>query len=208
MKEVGSKVRPMIPVLLLAVALSGFGQTVDLTILSTTDIHNNYLDYDYFTDMPTEQTGLVRLATAITQERERNPNVLLFDDGDNIQGNPLGEYLVKNPPGEGEISPIMTLLNAMNYDAMALGNHEFNFGLPYLNMVVQGAKFPVLCANAVNYITKTPYFTPYTILVRAFEDTGGGLQTVRVGVLGLLPPPDNVLGRGTPSGPDADPGRV
>jgi 2',3'-cyclic-nucleotide 2'-phosphodiesterase/3'-nucleotidase len=178
----------MVPALLLAVAISGFGQTVDLTILSTTDIHNNYLDYDYFTDTPTEQTGLVRIATAIAQEREKSRNVLLFDDGDNIQGNPLGEYLAKNPPLEGEISPIMTLLNAMDYDAMALGNHEFNFGLSYLNTVVRGAEFPVVCANAVNYITKTPYFNPYTILVRAFEDTDGGLQTVRIGVLGLLPP--------------------
>jgi 2',3'-cyclic-nucleotide 2'-phosphodiesterase/3'-nucleotidase len=141
MKNADSKVCRILPVLLFFTALSVFGQTVDITVLSTTDIHNNYLDYDYFTDMPTEQNGLVRLATAIAGEREKSPNVLLFDDGDNIQGNPLGEFLAKNPPKEGDISPIMTLLNAMNYDAMALGNHEFNFGLPYLNMVVQGASF-------------------------------------------------------------------
>jgi 2',3'-cyclic-nucleotide 2'-phosphodiesterase/3'-nucleotidase len=188
MNNLGAKICRIIPALLLFTVLTVFGQSVDITILSTNDVHNNYLDYDYFTDMPTEQTGLVRIATAIAQERSRSPNVLLFDDGDNIQGNPFGEFLAKNPPKEGEISPIMTLLNAMRYDAISLGNHEFNFGLSYLNQVIQGANFPVLCANAVNYITKTPYFTPYSILIRTFQDEEGNLQTVKVGVLGLLPP--------------------
>ncbi|GHU54447.1 2',3'-cyclic-nucleotide 2'-phosphodiesterase [Spirochaetia bacterium] len=164
------------------------GQTVDITILATSDVHNNYLDYDYFTDMPTDQTGLVRIATAIKEERGKSPNVLLFDDGDNIQGNPLGEYLAKNPPTKGEISPIMTLLNSMQYDAISLGNHEFNFGLPYLNTVISGAQFPVLSANVVIPDTQRPFFRPYTILQRNFRDTKGNTQTVRVGVLGLLPP--------------------
>jgi 2',3'-cyclic-nucleotide 2'-phosphodiesterase/3'-nucleotidase len=163
-------------------------QTVDITILATSDVHNNYLDYDYFTDMPTEQTGLVRIATAIREIRGRDPNVLLFDNGDIIQGNPFGEYLAKNPPKEGEISPIMSLLNAMSYDAMVLGNHEFNFGLPYLNRVIAGARFPVLGANVVTYYNGAPYFQPYTILVRNFIDRDGELQTLRIGVLGVLTP--------------------
>jgi 2',3'-cyclic-nucleotide 2'-phosphodiesterase/3'-nucleotidase len=165
-----------------------YGQELELTILATSDVHNNYLDYDYFTDMPTEQTGLVRIATAIKELRNESPNVLLFDDGDNIQGNPFGEYLAKNPPQEGQISPIMTLLNALQYDAISLGNHEFNFGLPYLNTVIAGAKFPVLSANVINPLTRTPYFRPYTILTRSFRDKRGTPQLVRVGVLGLLPP--------------------
>jgi 2',3'-cyclic-nucleotide 2'-phosphodiesterase/3'-nucleotidase len=168
--------------------LPAYGQEMELTILATSDVHNNYLDYDYFTDMPTEQTGLVRIATAIKELRANNPNVLLFDDGDNIQGNPFGEYMAKNPPKEGQISPIMTLLNAMNYDAISLGNHEFNFGIPYLNKVIAGAKFPVLSANVIDPLTKKPYFRPYTILTRNFQDTNGKTQTVKIGVLGLLPP--------------------
>lgn len=173
-------------------SLTGLGvlsaQTVDLTILSTTDVHNNYLDYDYFTDMPTEQFGLVRLASAVKEIRAREPNVLLFDNGDSIQGNPLGEYLAKNLPQAGEISPIMQLYNAMQYDAMTLGNHEFNFGLDYLNMVISGARFPVVNANVVNALTRTPYFKPYSILLRGFLDRNGNMQIIRVGVLGLTPP--------------------
>jgi 2',3'-cyclic-nucleotide 2'-phosphodiesterase/3'-nucleotidase len=82
----------------------------------------------------------------------------------------------------------MRLLNAMDYDAMALGNHEFNFGLDYLNTIIRGSQFPALCANVVNPITKTPYFTPYTILIRSFIDDKGNPQILRIGVLGLTPP--------------------
>jgi 2',3'-cyclic-nucleotide 2'-phosphodiesterase/3'-nucleotidase len=165
-----------------------FSQTVDITILATSDVHNNYMDYDYFTDMPSEQTGLVRIATAIKAERARDPNVLLVDNGDNIQGNPLGEYLAKSPPASGEISPIMTLLNGLQYDAMTLGNHEFNFGLDYLNTVISGAKFPVVCANVINAQTRESYFTPYTILTKSFKDRRNNPQVVRIGVLGLVTP--------------------
>lgn len=192
MNAVMSKVRrarvPLALILALIVVFPVFSQTMDLTILATSDVHSNYLDYDYFMDMPTEQYGLVRIASAIKEQRANNPNVLLFDNGDNIQGTPMGEYLSKNPPKAGQTSPIMSLLNAMQYDAMTMGNHEFNFGLDYLNSVISGAKFPIVCANVVNAITKTPYFRPYTILLRTFHDRDGKLQILRVGVLGLLPP--------------------
>jgi len=163
-------------------------KTLDLTILSTTDVHNYYNDYDYFTDMPTEQSGLVRISTAIKEERVKNPNVLLFDNGDLIQGNPIGELMAKYPPKKGEVSPVMTLMNFMKYDAMALGNHEFNFGLDYLNAVISGAEFPALSANVINIQTNAPYFQPYSILLRTFRDRNGRAQKIRVGVLGLLPP--------------------
>jgi 2',3'-cyclic-nucleotide 2'-phosphodiesterase/3'-nucleotidase len=114
--------------------------------------------------------------------------VLLFDNGDNIQGNPFGEYLSKNPPVPGKISPIMTVLNSLAYDAMTLGDHEFNFGLDYLNSVIGGAKFPVVCANVLNALTKTPYFRPYVILTKTFRDRDNKLQILRVGVLGLVTP--------------------
>jgi 2',3'-cyclic-nucleotide 2'-phosphodiesterase/3'-nucleotidase len=165
-----------------------FGQSVELSILATSDVHTHYLPYDYFTDNPVETDGLVKVATAIQQERDKNPNILLFDDGDNIQGTPLGDYLAKNPPQGKDISPIMRLLNAMNYDAMSLGNHEFNFGLDYLNTIIRGSRFPVLCANVVNPQTRAPSFTPYTILNRSFVDDTGAKQTVRIGVMGLVPP--------------------
>ena len=181
-------VRPCLAALFLLIPFFCFGQSIDLSILATTDVHTHYLPYDYFTDTPVENEGLVRVAAAIRQEREKNPNVLLFDNGDYIQGTPLGDYLAKNPPQGDEISPAMRLLNALDYDAMTLGNHEFNFGLDYLNTVIRGSQFPVLCANVVNPLTKTPYFTPYTILIRPLADDAGNLHILRIGVLGLVPP--------------------
>ncbi|MDR2177140.1 MAG: metallophosphoesterase, partial [Treponema sp.] len=182
-------VRFALAVLLLASALTAVhGQTMGLTILATSDVHNNYMDYDYFTDMPTDQTGLVRIATAIKEIRSRDPNVLLFDNGDLIQGNPVGEFLAAAPPKEGEAGPIMELLNVMGYDAMVPGNHEFNFGLPYLDAVIRGARFPVLAANVVAHFTGAPYYRPYSILVRNFTDRDGSLQSLRIGVLGVLTP--------------------
>ena len=182
---------------LLIIALPGFPQTSDLrgqspgievTILATTDVHNFYLDYDYYLDEPTETVSLSRVATAVSQLRAQNRNVLLFDNGDFIQGNPLGEYLARNPPQIGEVGPIMSMMNGMRYDAMSLGNHEFNYGLEYLNRAISGATFPVLSANVLSPITQTPYFRPYAILHRSFRDTNNVPRVVRVGVLGLIPP--------------------
>ncbi|GAB1481366.1 hypothetical protein MASR2M78_01810 [Treponema sp.] len=169
-------------------ASSLFAQTMDLTILATSDMHNNYLNYDYFSDMPNDTYGLVKLATAIQAERASKSNVLLMDNGDNIQGNPLGEYLAKIGLSPKETSPIMTLMNAMNYDAMSLGNHEFNFGLEYLNAVIAGAKFPVVSANVLKAGSKTPYINPYVILQRSFKDRDGKSQTIKIGVTGFAPP--------------------
>ncbi|MDR2535434.1 MAG: bifunctional 2',3'-cyclic-nucleotide 2'-phosphodiesterase/3'-nucleotidase [Treponema sp.] len=162
-------------------------QTLDVTILATSDLHNNYMDYDYFIDKSMDRTGLVRVASAIKQQRRENPNVLLFDNGDNIQGNPFGDYLVKKS-FLFETSPIMQIMNNLNYDAMTLGNHEFNFGLEYLHSVIRGARFPVVCANVVKPGTEQPYFRPYTILKRKFIDSDGVIQDVKIGVIGLVPP--------------------
>jgi 2',3'-cyclic-nucleotide 2'-phosphodiesterase/3'-nucleotidase len=165
-----------------------YAQTMDVTILATSDVHTNYLAYDYFSDMPNDTYGLVKLATGIKEERASKANVLLMDNGDNIQGTPFGEFLEKNPPKAGEISPIMKLMNAMEYDAMTVGNHEFNFGLDYLNNVLGGAKFPVVSANVLNANTSAPYFTPYVILQRNFKDRDGKMQTLNIGVTGFVPP--------------------
>ena len=111
MESIGKR-RLAAVVLFSFLAALAFGQTVDLTLLATSDLHNNYLNYDYFSDLPTEQYGLVKLASAVKAEREAGKNVLLVDNGDNIQGNPFGEYLSKNPPTAASPSPIMTLMNA------------------------------------------------------------------------------------------------
>jgi 2',3'-cyclic-nucleotide 2'-phosphodiesterase/3'-nucleotidase len=167
----------------------GVNSSIDITILATSDIHNNYMDYDYFVDKPTDQTGLVRLASKIDEYRQTEKNVLLFDDGDNIQGNPFGDFLFKNQDSfQPEKSPITRLMNAMKYDAIALGNHEFNFGLDYLNKIIDGAQFPVICSNVLKADSDEPYFQPYALLDRTLIDERGKKQRVKVGVIGLVPP--------------------
>ncbi|MDR0562723.1 MAG: bifunctional 2',3'-cyclic-nucleotide 2'-phosphodiesterase/3'-nucleotidase [Spirochaetaceae bacterium] len=162
--------------------------TIDLTVLATTDIHTYFMDYDYFIDQPTERYGLVRLGTEIGRQRRENHNVLLFDNGDTIQGNPFGDYLSKNPPSPSKPSPMMEIMNYLKYDAGTLGNHEFNFGLDYLKKVMEGAKFPIVNANVVHPGTEKPYFTPYTLLKRTFVDATGKKQNLKIGVIGLTPP--------------------
>jgi 2',3'-cyclic-nucleotide 2'-phosphodiesterase/3'-nucleotidase len=173
---------------LVTLSISLFAQTADIKIFATSDVHNNYLPYDYFTDTANEQYGLVKALSAVTAERAKGSNVLLFDNGDNIQGNPMGEVLAKNPPKKGETSPIMLLMNAAGYDAMTLGNHEFNFGLPYLESVLSGAKFPVVNANVLKAGTTKPYFTPYVILTRTIKDRDGKARKITIGVAGFVPP--------------------
>lgn len=174
---------------LVAAATALFAQTADLKIFATSDVHNNYLPYDYFTDTPNETYGLVKALSTVTAERAAGSNVLLFDNGDNIQGNSLGEVLAKTPPKGKDVSPIMRLMNAAAYDAMALGNHEFNFGLPYLESVIAGAKFPVLCANVRKPGSGgQPYFKPYTLLKRTIADRQGVKREITIGVIGLVPP--------------------
>jgi len=163
-------------------------QTVDLTVLATSDVHNNYLAYDYFTDMPTEQYGLVKLASAIKSERQIKKNVVLVDNGDLIQGNPLGDLLAKTKAKPGELNPIVNLLNEMGYDAITLGNHEFNFGLEYLESMLVGAKFPVVSANITKPGSDTSYFTSFALLNRSLTDRDGKAQQIKIGITGFAPP--------------------
>src|SRR6266446_2946572 len=97
-----------------------------ITILSTTDLHGNIYPIDYNTNKP-EARGLARVATVIKQARKEKPDLLLLDSGDTIQGTPLTFHHARinnNPP-----DAMMTVMNALRYDAMAVGNHEYEFGL-------------------------------------------------------------------------------
>jgi len=180
--------KTLLTVLAFCMAATGFAQTANLKIFATSDVHNNYLPYDYFTDTPNEQYGLVKALAAVDAERAKGSNVVLVDNGDNIQGNPLGEVLAKTMPTAKDISPIMALMNAAGYDAMTLGNHEFNFGLPYLNAVLTGAKFPVVNANVTKVGSTTPYFTPYVLVKKSIKDSEGKVREITIGITGFAPP--------------------
>ena len=151
--------------------------TVDLTLLGTTDLHGHIEPLDYYTNKPAS-LGLAKIATLIRQERAERPNVLLLDSGDTIQGTPLAYYYATKDTSAP--NPMMLLMNSLNYDAAALGNHEFNFGLNILWKTKREANFPILAANLEQeYKSGVPYFRPYII-----KEIAG----VRVGIVGFVTP--------------------
>lgn len=165
------------------------GQTVDVRILATTDLHTNLVNYDYYQDKPVETLGLAKTAVLIEEAKKENPNVVLVDNGDTIQGTPLGNYKsIVDPIEEGEQHPMYAALETLGFDIGTLGNHEFNYGLAYLEKVIRTANMPLVNANVLDPTTKDFLYTPYTIVKKTFTDTEGKNVTLNVGVTGIVPP--------------------
>jgi 2',3'-cyclic-nucleotide 2'-phosphodiesterase/3'-nucleotidase len=170
------------------IAASVNAATVDLRILETTDLHSNMMDFDYYKDTPTEKFGLVRTASLINAARGEAVNSVLVDNGDLIQGSPLGDYMAAKGLKAGEVHPVYKALNTLDYAVGNLGNHEFNYGLDYLHKALAGAKFPYVNANIIDAKTSKPLFTPYLIKETAVKDKDGRTQTLRIGYIGFVPP--------------------
>ena len=167
--------------------------TLHLRLLSTTDIHTHIVDYDYYRDQPDISLGLARTATLIRQARAEVRNSLLFDSGDLIQGNPLGDYVaVEQPLQPGQTHPVFKAMNQLDYAAATLGNHEFNYGLDFLRATLAGANFPYVTSNVFvagpDRAAAPPLIQPFVILDRDFVDEGGATRRLRVGVIGFVPP--------------------
>jgi 2',3'-cyclic-nucleotide 2'-phosphodiesterase/3'-nucleotidase len=167
-------------------------QTLQLRILGTTDLHVHMLAWDYYQDKPTDEYGLARTATLIKAARAEARNTLLFDNGDLLQGNPLGDVMARvRPLQPGQIHPVHKVMNALGYDAANVGNHEFNYGLAFLKNAIQGAAFPYVSANVVEDAGADkgkPAFRPYVILDRRFVDDAGQSHDMKIGVIGFVPP--------------------
>ena len=167
-------------------------QTLKLRILGTTDVHMSLMSYDYYQDKAVDDYGLARTATLIKVARSEVKNSLLFDNGDLLQGNPLGDYVARvKPVAAGQLHPAYKVMNALGYDAANVGNHEFNYGLPFLRNALPGAAFPYVNANVL--LDEGPNkgqnaFKPYVILERTFTDETGQAQKLKVGVIGFVPP--------------------
>jgi len=162
--------------------------TVDLRILETTDLHSNMMDFDYYKDTPTEKFGLVRTATLIQQARAQAKNSVLVDNGDIIQGSPLGDYMAAKGLKPGEVHPVYKAMNTLDYAVGNLGNHEFNYGLPYLQKALAGARFPYVNANIIDEKSGKPLFTPYLIKETTVTDRDGKPHTLKIGYIGFVPP--------------------
>ncbi|WP_336742835.1 bifunctional 2',3'-cyclic-nucleotide 2'-phosphodiesterase/3'-nucleotidase [Aureimonas altamirensis] len=159
-----------------------------LRILATSDLHACIYPYDYFVDRETHSVGLARAASCIAQLRQGAANCLLFDNGDFLQGNPLGDFAQKSAAEQGWRHPMVSVMRQLGYDAASLGNHEFDWGLPFLAQALADAGFPLLCANLESAGTFRPFWSPHVILDRQLTLDGGDRAPIRIGVLGLLPP--------------------
>ncbi|RED58654.1 bifunctional 2',3'-cyclic-nucleotide 2'-phosphodiesterase/3'-nucleotidase [Cohnella lupini] len=171
------------------------GSTLKLRIMETTDIHTNLVPYDYYKDAASDTVGLARTASLVKAARTESKNAFLVDNGDLIQGTPLGTYkALVDPIQAGEIHPVYKAMNLMGYDAATLGNHEFNYGLDYFDQAAKGANFPYVNANVYvddkdgNPDNDVNRFKPYEIISKKAIDESGQEQTLKIGVIGFAPP--------------------
>lgn len=184
------------------------GTRTTVALLETTDLHNNVLSYDYFRLAEDKSLGFERVATLIQQARKEYPNHVLLDNGDTIQGSALADYqaLVK-PLSCDQTLAMYKVMNALKYDGAGVGNHEFNYGLPFLNQVTgsrfevdgvaagtpcAGPDFPLVLSNVVSLKSGAPLFSPWRILTKTFTATGPDGRAVavpvRIGIIGFTPP--------------------
>lgn len=147
------------------------------------------MPYDYYTDQPETGVGLLNLHRTILDELDTAATTLLFDNGDFMQGTPMSDMTVPDPAWlDQHMNPVVEVMNAIGYDAVALGNHEFNFGLGVLDHALRDLACPALCANVLRKSDGAPYVSPWVILDRHIGLSDGTRQPIRIGVIGFAPP--------------------
>lgn len=166
-----------------------------LRIMETTDIHVHVFPYDYYGDKPNDTMGLARTASIVDSIRAEAGNSMLIDNGDFLQGNPMGDYVAyERGMKDGDQHPVVKAMNVLGYDAGTLGNHEFNYGLDFMFKVLSGAGFPYVCANLTKgMLASDPkqdelFFKPYVIIEKQIRDGSGATSPVKVGFIGFVPP--------------------
>ncbi len=166
-----------------------------LRLMETTDIHVNVFPYDYYADKPNDTMGLARTATIIDTIRAEAANSLLIDNGDVLQGNPMGDYMAyQRGLKDGDVHPVIKAMNTLGYTVGTLGNHEFNYGLDFMFKVLDGANFPFVCANLTKgKLASDPkndelFFKPYIIVEKMIKDGAGNESPVKIGFIGFVPP--------------------
>ena len=166
----------MLASLVPAALAAGTGET-HITIIGTSDTHGNIWGYSYEDNAESTNNGMARLYTYIQQVRAENPNTILIDAGDDIQGTIMTDDLYNKTPEEPH--PVIAAMNYMGYDAMTLGNHEFNWGIPTMQAILSQADFPVLAANVTDADGQLVTGAGWTIV-----EKGG----VKVAVIGVVTP--------------------
>ena len=167
---------------------------VHLRLIETTDLHLHLLPFDYYADREAPGLGLIAAADLIETARAEAANAMLFDNGDFLQGTPLGDFLAhERGMREGDEHPVIAAMNTLGFDAITLGNHEFNYGLDFLMKSLAGAACPVVSANLARTLGSRPrgdrtLVRPYALLDRIVVDAMGQPHPIRIGVIGFAPP--------------------
>lgn len=168
---------------------------VQLRVLETTDIHMHVVDYDYFQDRPTVTAGLSRTAALLRSARAEADNSVLVDNGDLLQGNPLGDFIARQRGlGEEEVHPVYKAMNLLDYTVGNIGNHEFNYGLEFLSRSIDGANFPYISSNVFHDDgdddprNDRPYFEQYLIVEQTLTAAEGSRHPIDLGFIGFVPP--------------------
>ncbi|MFT7596131.1 MAG: 2',3'-cyclic-nucleotide 2'-phosphodiesterase/3'-nucleotidase [Paracoccaceae bacterium] len=165
-----------------------------LRLMETTDLHVHVFPYDYYADKPRDTVGLSRTASIVKEIRAEATNSLLLDNGDFLQGNPMGDYIAyERGMKDGDMHPVIAAMNTVGFDASTLGNHEFNYGLDFLIKSLNGANFPIVSANVVKEMGSAPtadttLIKPYIILERTITDGAGDTHPIKIGLIGFVPP--------------------
>ena len=166
-----------------------------LRIMETTDIHVHVFPYDYYGNKPNDTMGLARTASVIDAIRAEAGNSMLVDNGDFLQGNPMGDYIAyERGMKEGDKHPVIKAMNVLGYDVGTLGNHEFNYGLDFMFKVLAGSDFPFVCANLTKGLLASDakqdelFFKPYVIIEKHIRDGSGATSPIKVGFIGFVPP--------------------
>ncbi|WP_163931169.1 bifunctional 2',3'-cyclic-nucleotide 2'-phosphodiesterase/3'-nucleotidase [Paraferrimonas sp. SM1919] len=174
---------------------------VELRILETSDLHANMLDFNYYAGKEDPKIGFARTATLIKQQRLAVTNSVLVDNGDLLQGSPMADYIANQYQqgqgvAKGQGNPIYHAMNTLNYDVGNIGNHEFNFGLDFLEKSLASSYFPYINANV--YCAQAEcwqgikqgqnLFTPYIIKPTQVKDLTGQIHTLNIGYIGFVPP--------------------
>lgn len=185
------------------------GTSVDFAILATSDLHQYVMSYNYYSLAGDTSVGMERTATLVKAARAENPNNVLLDDGDVIQGTLLGDFQAQAQPIPcSQTLAIHRVMNMLGYDGGGLGNHEFNYGLPFLSQVMNadlgvagvskpdgtcGAPaFAMVASNVLSATSNAPILKPYAVLPKTFTATrpdGSKMSvTFNVGIMSLVPP--------------------
>ena len=174
-----------------------------LRLIATSDLHASLMPYDYCANRPDSSIGLGAVSQQIAEARGEAQNSLLFDNGDFLQGSPIADFAAS--ARRRRAHPVITAFNTLGYDAVTLGNHEFDYGLRFLTRALKSARFPVVSANIARRLGKSParddtFVPPFTILRRQIVDRCGKTHPIRVGVIGFAPPQIEEWDRDTPDG--------